>query len=53
MGITVKYTVDPDDDTDVRLTTRYQIANKIKQQNPDKHCLLISVHANAAGSGRE
>lgn len=53
MGITVKYTVDPDDDTDVRLTTRYQIANKIKQQNPGKHCILISVHANAAGSGRE
>lgn len=52
-GIEVRFTVDPDDPTDTRLTTRAAIANKIQCENPGKKCLFISIHSNAAGNGTE
>lgn len=47
----VRYTVDPKDSYDYYLTRRYKNANKIIEENPDKHCIFVSIHADAAGNG--
>ena len=45
------FTVNPSDPSDLKLTPRYKIANRIKQANPDKKCIFLSIHVNAAGNG--
>ena len=45
------FTVNPSDLSDLKLTSRYKIANRIKQANPDKKCIFLSIHVNAAGNG--
>lgn len=52
-GIEVNFTVDPDDDSDPKLTTRYNIANKDKDENKDAYCVFVSIHVNAAADGKE
>jgi len=47
----VEYTLDPNDVTDYSLTNRYKKANQIINENLDKHCIFISIHANACGRG--
>ena len=38
------------DDKDLRLSERAQIAIEYAKSNPDKSCIFISIHSNAAGS---
>lgn len=49
-GVEVYITVT--EEKDVSLTTRYQRANKFKEQHPDKKHVFVSIHANAAGNGQ-
>lgn len=44
------YMVVPED-SDISLKTRYTRANDYKTKHPDKKCIFISIHNNAAGSG--
>lgn len=41
----------PENDIDVKLTERANRANRVKQANPDKKHLFVSVHGNAHGNG--
>jgi len=45
-GITVHYTVKPEDYRDISLDRRCAIANNIYAKN--KNCILISIHSNAS-----
>jgi N-acetylmuramoyl-L-alanine amidase len=41
----------PENDIDIKLTERANRANKVKDENPTKKHLFISVHGNAHGDG--
>lgn len=43
----------PEIDVDVKLTTRANRANAVKDKNPGKKNIFISIHANACGNGKE
>ena len=41
------------EEKDIPLKTRYQRINKKKAENPDKKILMVSIHVNAAGDGKQ
>lgn len=52
-GFIVTYTVNPDDPSDVPLSERARRANMIYDNFPDYYCILVSIHCNAAGNGKD
>ena len=52
LGITC-YNIVPELEEDIRLTERAKRTNKIGEKYGFSKCILISVHANAAGNGKD
>lgn len=53
LGIKYYFTYPIDEYYDLSLTSRANAANKIAKENGASNTLLISIHSNAAGNGKE
>lgn len=53
LGINWCFTYDTDDEEDLSLTERANVANRMSKIYGAKNVLLISIHHNAAGNGKE
>lgn len=53
MGISWCFTYDTEDEIDLSLTERANVANRFSKMYGSKNVLLISIHHNAAGDGKD